>query len=80
MLLSCIIFELGIVISIVNSVCILNFRRELYVLRSILFPLIMYDLGYEVDLLRPFVVLNGLPGLYKWRYARVNVFNGDNHT
>ena len=27
-----------------------------------------------------FVVLDGLPGLYKWRYARVNVFNGDRHT
>ena len=80
MLLSCIIFELGIVISIVNLVCTLNFRCELYVLWCMLFSLIMYDLGCEVDLLRPFVVLNGLPGLYKWRYARVNVFNGDNHT
>jgi hypothetical protein len=28
-------------------------------------PLIMYDLGCEIDLLRPFVVLNGLLGLYK---------------
>jgi hypothetical protein len=42
--------------------------------------LIKYDLGCEVDLLRPFVVLNGLPGLYKWRYTHVNVFNGDSHT
>jgi hypothetical protein len=80
MLLSCIRFELGIVISIVNSVCILNFRCELYVLWCILFPLIMYDLGCKVDLLRLFVVLNGLPGLYKWRYVRVNVFNGDRRT
>ena len=80
MLLSYIIFELGIVISIVNSVCILNFRCELYVLWCMLFPLIMYDLGCEVDLLRPFEVLNGLPGLYEWWYARVNVFNGDRHT
>ena len=80
MLLSCIIFELGIVISIVNSVCILNFRYELYVLWCMLFPLIIYDLGCEVDLLRPFVVLNGPPDLYKWRYARVNVFNENIHT
>jgi hypothetical protein len=80
MLLSCIIFELGIVISIVNSVCILNFGCELYVLWCMLFSLIMYDLGYEVDLLRPFVVLNWLSGLYEWRYARVNVFNEDCHT
>ena len=80
MLLSCIIFELGIVISIVNSFCILNFRCELYVLWCMLFPLIMYDLGCEIDLLRPFEVLNGLLGLYEWRYARVNVFNGDRHT
>jgi hypothetical protein len=35
--------------------------------------LIKYDLSCDVDLLRPFVVLNGLPGLYKRRYARVNV-------
>jgi hypothetical protein len=42
--------------------------------------LIKYDLGCEVDLLRPFVVLNRLPGLYKWWYARVNMFNEDSHT
>jgi len=80
MLLSCIIFELGIVISIVNSVCILNFRYELYVLWCMLFPLIMYDLSCKVNLLRLLVVLNGLPDLYEWRYTRVNVFNGDRHT
>jgi hypothetical protein len=39
--------------------------------------LIKYDLSCEVNLLRPFMVLNGLPGLYKRRYTRVNVFNGD---
>jgi hypothetical protein len=42
--------------------------------------LIKYDLGCEVDLLRPFVVLNGLLGLYKWQYAHVNVLYRDSHT
>jgi hypothetical protein len=42
--------------------------------------LIKYDLSCEVDLLRPFVVLNALLDLYKRRYARINMFNRDSHT
>jgi hypothetical protein len=36
-----------------------------------LFPLILYDLGCDVDLLRSFVTLSGLPGLYKRWYVQV---------
>ena len=38
------------------------------------------DLGCDVDLPRSFVTLGGLLGLYKWKYVRVNVLNGDNRT
>ena len=42
--------------------------------------LIYGNLGCDVDLLRSFVTLDGLPGLYKWKYVRVNMLNGDNRT
>jgi hypothetical protein len=57
-----------------NIISTANFVYVIYIY------LIKYDLGCEVDLLKPLAVLNGLPGLYKWRYTRVNVFNGDGHT
>ena len=42
--------------------------------------LIYYGLGCDVDLPRSFVTLGGLSGLYKWKYARVNMLNGDSRT
>ena len=42
--------------------------------------LIYYGLGCDVDLPRSYVTLGGLPGLYKWKYVRVNMLNGDNRT
>jgi hypothetical protein len=42
--------------------------------------LISYSLGCEVDLSRSFMTLGGLPSLYKWKYVRVNVLNGDSCT
>jgi hypothetical protein len=35
--------------------------------------LIYYGLGCEVDLLRSFMTLGGLPSLYEGKYVRVNV-------
>ena len=42
--------------------------------------LIYYGLGCDVNLPTSFVILDGLPGLYKWKYVRVNMLNGDNHS
>jgi hypothetical protein len=42
--------------------------------------LICYGLGCEVDLPRSVMTLGGLPGLYKCKYVRVNVLNGNSHT
>jgi hypothetical protein len=38
--------------------------------------LIFYGLGCDMDLLRSFVTLGRLPGLYKWKYMRANVLVG----
>jgi hypothetical protein len=42
--------------------------------------LIYYSLGYEVDLPRSFVTLDGLLALYECKYVCVNVLNKDSCT
>jgi hypothetical protein len=42
--------------------------------------LIYYGLGCKVDLLRSFVTLSGLPGLYEYKYVCVNMLNRASHT
>jgi hypothetical protein len=39
----------------------------------------MYDLDGEVDLLRPFVILNGLSDLYKWWYVHIKCLTGSSY-
>ena len=74
MLFSLIGFELSIVLINCELNCsIMSAANSVYVM---CICLVYYGLGYDVDLPRSFVILGGLPGLYKWKYACVNVLAG----
>ena len=78
MLFSLIGFELSIVLINCELNCsIMSAANSVYVM---CICLIYYGLGCDVDLPRSFVTLGRLQGLYKSKYVRIKVLNGDSHT